>query len=141
MDRAIRVSLPNYKIEVSEDGVIKKTITKFAFGRDGHHTPVFSNGALSMAKRDRDHHSTIYNAASMPFALFFEQDSACAFHQGDVAKESHGCIHLSETDAHWLFDWAAHFPVKLDILGPYPAVHVAPDSVAKPDQPKSPGTT
>ena len=74
-----------------------------------------------MTKRDKIHHSTIYGGASMPFALFFEQDPTCAFHEGPTSVASHGCIHLNAKDAEWLFDWAGHDPVQLKILGPYPA--------------------
>jgi len=66
------------------------------------------------------HHSSLYNGAAMPFALFFEQDLACAFHQGPTSAPSHGCIHLNAIDAEWLFDWAGRDPIELEIMGPYP---------------------
>lgn len=132
MNRSIVVSLPSFKIEVLEDGKVVKTVTKFAIGREGHHTPIIADGSLSLTKRDRMHHSTIYNGASMPFALFFQQDPTCAFHEGNPAAASHGCIHLAHDDAEWLFNWAGQFPVGLNILGPYPATSVSPDSLAAP---------
>ena len=121
MQRSIYVSLSKYEVDVMEDGVVVRKITNMSFGRAGHHTPTFKNGSLSMVKRDRLHHSNLYGGAPMPFALFFEQDTACAFHEGNTKVESHGCIHLQHADAEWLFDWAGHFPVALTIDGPYPA--------------------
>lgn len=121
MHKALQVFMNRHLVEVLEDGQVTKTITSCAFGRPGHTTPEISHGDISLTKRDRVHKSTIYNGASMPFALFFEQDPTCAFHQGNVDVASHGCVHLSETDAKWLFDWAGSDPVALDIHGPYPA--------------------
>lgn len=130
MDRSILVSLPTFRIEVNEDGKTVRTITKCSFGRDGHRTPLIRGGCLSPTKRDRNHHSSIYNGASMPFALFFEQDPTCAFHEGNPAVASHGCIHLTQEDAAWLFDWAGNYPVRLDIEGPYPSPPIAPGAAS-----------
>lgn len=139
MMKAIHVALNTYTITVSADGRTVKTIDTCSFGRTGHHTPMIPNGALSPTKRDKVHHSTIYNGALMPYALFFEQAPACAFHQGDTRVASHGCIHLSAEDAKWLFEWAGHDPVALQIVGPYPADSVAPHQRAAPaDAPADP---
>ncbi|MDB5484093.1 MAG: ErfK/YbiS/YcfS/YnhG family protein [Caulobacteraceae bacterium] len=131
MAKSILVSLPDAYVSVSQDGAEVRRITTFSIGRDGHHTPIFTGGSLSPTKREREHRSSIYppphGGALMPYALFFEvPNSACAFHQGVTAVESHGCIHLGQTDAAWLFDWAASDPVGLTIDGPYPARHTFP---------------
>jgi hypothetical protein len=132
MSKSILVSFADSRIAVSQDGQAVKTIEQFAIGRAGHHTPMFENGSLSLTKRDRNHVSANYppphGGAVMPFALFFEQDLACAFHEGPVGVASHGCIHLSAADAQWLFDWAAHDPVDLTIRGPYPASPLFPQA-------------
>jgi len=125
MGKSISVNMPAFTIEAAEDGNVVRTISSCSFGREGHRTPIIANGSLSMTKRDRLHKSSIYKDASgapavMPFALFFEQDPACAFHQGDPNVASHGCIHLLKADAEWLFDWAGHDPVQLHMTGPYP---------------------
>ena len=125
MIKSISVNMPAFKIDVSQDGQVVRTITNCSFGRDGHRTPIIANGSLSMAKRDRLHKSSIYKdeqgaPAIMPYALFFEQDLSCAFHEGNPQLASHGCIHLTEPDAQWLFNWAAHDPVALHMSGPYP---------------------
>src|SRR5579859_8279162 len=95
MAKSILVSLPGAYVSVSDDGAETRRITTFAIGRDGHHTPIFEGGSLSLTKRERDHRSSIYpppnGGALMPYALFFEvPNSACAFHQGDTTVESHG---------------------------------------------------
>ena len=120
MKKQIEVTLSELDVKVMEDGKLVRHITDCAVGRPGHHTPEIDHGSLSLTKRDRLHHSTIYNGAAMPFALFFEQDPTCAFHQGPTSVPSHGCIHLNQVDAEWLFDWAARDPVELNISGPYP---------------------
>ena len=130
MAKSILVSFPEGRITVDQDGQVAKTITQFAIGRDGHHTPMFDNGSISLTKRDRNHVSANYppphGGASMPFALFFQQDLACAFHEGPVGVASHGCIHLDAATAQWLFDWAGKDPVGLTIQGPYPASPLFP---------------
>jgi hypothetical protein len=123
--KSIAVVMPAFTVEVLEDGNVVKTINTCSFGREGHRTPIIANGSLSMTKRDRLHKSSIYKdehgaPAVMPFALFFEQDLSCAFHQGDTKVPSHGCIHLLGPDAEWLFDWAGRDPVELHFKGPYP---------------------
>jgi len=122
--KSISVNMPAFAIEARENGKVVKTITTCSFGRDGHRTPIIANGSLSLTKRDRLHKSSLYKdpagAPAVPFALFFEQDPACAFHQGDPSVPSHGCIHLLGADAQWLFGWAGHDPVELHMTGPYP---------------------
>lgn len=133
MQRTIFVDLAKFRIEISEYDAVVRTITNFSVGRQGHRTPMFDNGSISPSKRHRDYVSHSYpkpnGGAKMPFALFFTQDLACAFHQGSAAVPSHGCIHLEPPDARWLFDWAAGFPVGLTIRGPYPASSVPPQKL------------
>jgi hypothetical protein len=125
MSKSILVSFADGRITVSQEEAIVKTIEQFAIGRPGHQTPIFEDGSLSLTKRDRNHRSASYppphGGAQMPFALFFQQDLACAFHEGPIGVASHGCVHLDATNAEWLFDWAGHDPVGLTIRGPYPA--------------------
>ena len=62
----------------------------------------------------------------MPFAVFFDAANGDAFHEGDVKAPSHGCIHLSHEDAHWLFDWVAKDPVEVSVEGEYPKTTTFP---------------
>jgi hypothetical protein len=122
---SILVDLKPFVITVSEYGQVVRTITNFSVGRAGHHTPLFENGSLSLTKRDRYHTSNIYpppnGGAPMYYALFFTEAPSCAFHEGNPNVASHGCIHLVQRDAAWLWDWAMGHPVGLTIRGPYPA--------------------
>ena len=120
MTKRIEVTLTDLLIRVLDGGTELRHITDCSIGRPGHLTPIIINGSLSMTKRDRLHHSNLYDGAIMPYALFFEQDLACAFHEGPTNIPSHGCIHLNAADAEWLFNWAGHDPVELNIAGPYP---------------------
>jgi hypothetical protein len=58
----------------------------------------------------------------MEYALFFSDDGQ-AFHAGPVTIESHGCIHLTMSDAVMLFDWVGHDKVGVRIVGPYSHQH------------------
>jgi hypothetical protein len=62
-------------------------------------TPI---GKFKIHQLDRYHMSHKYHAP-MPFSVFFTDDGD-AFHQGDVHKHSHGCVHLSPADAQWLYN-------------------------------------
>jgi lipoprotein-anchoring transpeptidase ErfK/SrfK len=113
--KSIKMSLKDLTINVSEDGKVVRTITNCSIGRAGHHTPTF-DGYLSY-QREKMHISHKYHAP-MPYALFFKD--GCAVHQGDPGVASHGCVHLAAPDAQWLFSWAGHDAVAVDIEGPYP---------------------
>ena len=122
MSKSIAVDLSDYRVDVMQDGALTGRITDFAFGRDGHHTAM---GATALSsQRELRHWSRTYSAW-MPYAMFFNDGSGCAFHQGDTSVASHGCIHLKPADAAWLFDWAGADPVGLHIAGPYPALQIS----------------
>ena len=61
----------------------------------------------------------------MPYSLFFTQSAA--FHGGPVNVESHGCVHLNDHDAEWLFRWVGATTVHVRFLGPYSHQHSAVD--------------
>jgi lipoprotein-anchoring transpeptidase ErfK/SrfK len=123
--RKIVVSLPKHTITVFEDDNPVRTIASFSTGRQGHLTPLLDHGKLDPKRRELMHYSHTYKdshgkPAAMPYALFFDHGSGCAFHAGDPHVESHGCIHLEKPDAEWLFDWAGKYEIGLQILGPNP---------------------
>jgi len=109
-----------HKIVVSEDGHPDWVITHFSTGRQGHRTPMLSGGHHLSNQRELMHYSGKYRdargkPAAMPFAMFFDDGSGCAFHGGNPDLESHGCIHLALDDARHLFEWAGHDKVALTI--------------------------
>ncbi len=67
-------------------------------GRPGYRTPA---GTFSVYWKDINHHSSEFNNAPMPYSVFFV--GGVAFHEGSLAVESHGCIHLSASAAQYYF--------------------------------------
>jgi hypothetical protein len=67
-------------------------------GRAGFRTPP---GTFRVSFKDRDHISSLFDDAPMPYSVFFNGD--IAFHQGSVRVASHGCIHLPMTAARTFF--------------------------------------
>ena len=119
--RWIVVDLQPHVIHVYNDGSEVRKIEHFSVGRLHHQTPLYKDVHILPDKRFTQHQSTIYHA-SMPYSLFFDQTRA--FHQGDVTVESHGCVHLSKDDAHWLFHWVGKHDVHVRFIGPYSHKHV-----------------
>jgi hypothetical protein len=67
-------------------------------GRAGFRTPP---GSFRVSFKDKDHLSSVYDDAPMPYSVFFNGD--IAFHEGSVRVTSHGCIHLPATAARTFF--------------------------------------
>lgn len=54
--------------------------------------------------------SDYYYLQDVPWVLYFDQARAmhgAYWHNGFGYPRSHGCVNLSPTDAHWLYDWAS----------------------------------
>lgn len=58
-------------------------------GKPGYRTPP---GDFTVKWKNKDHWSQAYDAP-MPYAVFFTNDGI-AFHQGDVRRQSHGCVRM-----------------------------------------------
>ncbi|GAB2978749.1 L,D-transpeptidase [Amycolatopsis acidiphila] len=54
-------------------------------------------GIFHVQYKDIDHYSRQYNGP-MPYSVFFT-NTGVAFHEGSLTRKSHGCVHLSRTDA------------------------------------------
>jgi lipoprotein-anchoring transpeptidase ErfK/SrfK len=67
-------------------------------GRPGFRTPA---GTFRVSYRDKDHLSSLFGDAPMPYSVFF--NGGIAFHQGSVRVPSHGCIHLPAAAARAFF--------------------------------------
>jgi L,D-transpeptidase catalytic domain len=87
----IVVSLPDQLVYVYRNG-IRIGVSTCATGRPGHATPT---GVFTILQKDADHHSSLYNDASMPFTERLTW-SGVALHAGNLPgyPDSHGCVHL-----------------------------------------------
>jgi hypothetical protein len=87
----IIVSLPDQLCHVYRNG-IEIGISTVSTGMPGHVTPT---GVFTILAKDKDHHSSVYNEASMPNSERLTWDGV-ALHAGGLPgyPSSHGCIHL-----------------------------------------------
>jgi len=73
-------------------------------GRNGHPTPL--GKSFKVIQKDKDHRSSLYKVkgkgAPMPFYVNFAP--AVGFHAGSLTTPSHGCVHLSASDAEKFFN-------------------------------------
>lgn len=88
---AIIVSLPDQRCYVYRNGV-RIGVSTCSTGKPGHTTPV---GVFVILQKDVDHHSSLYNDASMPYTERLTW-SGVALHAGGLPgyPSSHGCVHL-----------------------------------------------
>jgi hypothetical protein len=100
----ISVDKTSQRMTVSVDGAARY-VWPVSTGRPGFDTP---NGTFHPFRLDRDHHSTEYDNAPMPDAIFFTNtgDAVHGFfdtpHLGMAV--SHGCVRLSPANAAVLFE-------------------------------------
>ena len=100
----ISVDKTAQRMTVSVDGATRY-VWPVSTGRPGFDTP---NGTFHPFRLDRDHHSTEYDNAPMPDAIFFTNtgDAVHGFfdtpHLGMAV--SHGCVRLSPANAAVLYD-------------------------------------
>ncbi len=69
-----------------------------AGGTPAYPTPT---GTFHVLSKDANYHSTEFHNAPMPYSVFFYPGDA--FHADNVHRKSHGCIHLTMTDAKIFF--------------------------------------
>ena len=95
------VSIGEQRAYVYRNG-IRIGVTTISSGRPGHQTPT---GVFTVLQKDKDHHSTIYNNAAMPFTERLTW-GGIALHAGGLPgyPSSHGCVHLPSAFAQHLFD-------------------------------------
>ena len=88
---SVLVSLPEQMGHVYRNG-LEIGVTTVSTGRKGHRTPT---GVFVILQKDRHHHSSIYNDASMPNTERLTWDGVC-LHAGGLPgyPSSHGCVHL-----------------------------------------------
>jgi hypothetical protein len=97
---AVIVSLDDQLAFVYRNGV-EIGYSTVSSGKSGHDTPT---GVFTILQKDRDHHSSKYNNASMPYTQRLTWDGV-ALHAGGLPgyPSSHGCVHLPSVFAEQLF--------------------------------------
>lgn len=88
---AVVVSLPEQLCHVYRNGV-RIGVSTTSSGKPGHETPT---GVFTVLQKDKHHHSSIYNNASMPDTMRLTWGGV-ALHAGGLPgyPSSHGCVHL-----------------------------------------------
>ncbi len=88
---AIVVSIPDQRVHVYRNG-IRIAVSTCSTGKPGHETPT---GVFTILQKDKDHHSSTYNNASMPNMNRLTWDGV-ALHAGRLPgfPASHGCVRL-----------------------------------------------
>ena len=94
------VSLPDQRVYVYRDGV-RIAASTCSTGKLGHRTPT---GVFKILQKDRNHHSSTYNNAPMPYMNRLTW-SGVALHAGQLPgyPASHGCVRLPKAFAERLF--------------------------------------
>jgi hypothetical protein len=97
---AVIVSLTEQLAYVYRNGLLI-AVSTVSTGKPGHATP---SGVFTVLQKDKDHHSSKYNDAPMPYAERLTWDGV-ALHAGGLPgfPESHGCVHLPTEFARLLF--------------------------------------
>src|SRR6202161_2340169 len=95
------VSITEQKAYVYRNGILIGATT-VSTGRPGHVTPT---GVFTVLQKQKEHRSTIYDGAPMPYMERLTW-GGIALHAGGLPgyPESHGCIHLPSEFAQRLFD-------------------------------------
>lgn len=97
----VLVSLGEQRAYVYRNGV-EIGVSTISSGKSGHGTPT---GVFVILQKDKDHHSSKYNNAAMPYTQRLTWDGV-ALHAGGLPgyPSSHGCVHLPSKFSEELFD-------------------------------------
>ncbi len=99
----IKVDQSTQRMTVEEDGNLLYT-WRVSSGRPGYDTP---NGSFRPNRMDADHHSSEYDNAPMPHAIFFDLHGHAIHGSFDPIGHpaaSHGCVRLDPANAATLYD-------------------------------------
>ncbi|WP_454917526.1 L,D-transpeptidase [Xanthobacter sediminis] len=121
---AVVVNLSDQRAYVYRNGV-RIGVATVSTGRQGHDTPT---GVFTILGKDVDHHSSLYDDASMPYTERLTW-SGVALHAGGLPgyPSSHGCVHLPLAFARLLFG-ITHVGTPVIIADS----HTAPQDVLQP---------
>ncbi len=120
----VLVSLTEQRAYVYRNG-ISIGFTTVSTGKPGHTTPT---GIFTIMQKDRNHHSSLYHDAAMPYQERLTWDGV-ALHAGGIPgyPSSHGCVHLPSAFAEDLFG-ASHMGMTVVIVSKV----TAPEDVVHP---------
>lgn len=89
------ISLSSQQAWLMNGGRVTYGPTPITSGMPGHPTPA---GMFRVQWKDRDHRSSLFHNAPMPYSVFFTS-TGVAFHEGSLHRPSYGCVHLSHSAA------------------------------------------
>jgi hypothetical protein len=100
------VDLETQRAWLIENGKVVRGPVKISSGGAGKETPL--GHSFRVYRKEADHKSQEFKLANgepapMPWSVFFA-DGGIAFHSGNPARASAGCIHLAPDDAKAWFD-------------------------------------
>ncbi|MFC4945703.1 L,D-transpeptidase [Pseudonocardia sp. GCM10023141] len=95
------VDLDSHTAWLFDKGAIVRGPLQISSGGPGMATP---RGNFQVEWKDKDHHTSEFNNAPMPFSVFFAP-GGIAFHEGSVETTSAGCVHLTLEDASAFYDF------------------------------------
>ena len=101
------VDLDSQRAWLIDNGKVVRGPVRIASGGAGKETPV--GHSFRVYLKEQDHKSQEFKLANgdpapMPWSVFFA-DGGIAFHSGNPARASAGCIHLSPVDAQAWFNF------------------------------------
>jgi lipoprotein-anchoring transpeptidase ErfK/SrfK len=101
------VDLDTQRAWLIDNGKVVRGPVMVSSGGAGKETPI--GHSFRVYLKDKDHASQEFKLASgapapMPWSVFFA-DGGIAFHSGNPARASAGCIHLSPADAQAWFNF------------------------------------
>lgn len=120
---AIIASLPEQRVHVYRNGV-RISVSTCSSGKPGHETPT---GVFTVLQKDKHHHSSTYNNASMPNMNRLTWDGI-ALHAGKLPgyPASHGCLRLPLAFSEKLFE-VTHLGTPVIVAGaasdPWELIH------------------
>ncbi len=60
-----------------------------------------------------------YSLPAVPYVMFFDDEISLHgtyWHDGFGFKHSHGCVNMSITDAHWIYDWSGAGDLTVNVI-------------------------
>jgi hypothetical protein len=124
---AVVVSLTEQRAYAYRNGILIGVST-VSSGKAGYETPT---GVFTILQKERNHHSSLYDSAPMPYQQRLTWDGI-ALHAGGLPgyPESHGCVHLPTEFARRLFEATnAGMTVVVSEEGAQPASVVHPRAI------------